>query len=84
MGCSFDEALCVAKAQYPHAINHYEEYENYYAFDYDDGAFRCGGYLSPIVVRKSDLATFNYEAIFFNMDEHAEDVGEVLSEGAVG
>lgn len=83
MATSFDEALAVAREKYPHQINHYEEYRDYYVFDYDDGVEHTGGTTSPIVIRKSDLVALNYAPIFFNMDPEAEDVGDVLSEGAV-
>lgn len=79
----FDQALEVAREKYPHQINHYEEYKDYYVFEYNDGTYHVGGTMSPIVIRKSDLAALNYAPIFFNMDADAEDVGDVLSEGAV-
>jgi hypothetical protein len=79
----FDEALEVARARYPHEINHYMEYEGYFVFEHDDGTEHDGGTLSPIVIRKSDLAALNYAPIFFNMDPDAEDVGDVIAEGEV-
>lgn len=83
MTVSFDEALKIAQEKYPHRINHYEEYEEYFVFDHDDGVERIGGDYSPIVIRKSDAEALNYAPIFFNLDADAEDVGEVVSEGSV-
>lgn len=83
MKTSFDEALRVAREKYPHPINHYEEYEDYYVFDHVDGMTHDGGSQSPIVIRKSDMAALNYAPIFFNMDEDAEDVGDIIAEGEV-
>lgn len=83
MTVSFERALEIAKAYYPHPINHYEEYENYFVFDHDDGVEHVGGTFSPIVVRKSDGMALNYESVFFNMAEDAEDVGDALSEGTL-
>ena len=83
MTATFDEALKVAREKYPYPINHYEEYENYFVFDNDDGVDRVGGMASPIVIRKSDLAALNYEPIFFNMSADAEDVGEIIAEGEI-
>lgn len=83
MATIFEEALEIAKGKYPHAINHYEEYEDYYVFDYDDGRERTGGVLSPVVIRKSDSAALNYASVFFDLSDEAEDVGEVISEGRV-
>lgn len=79
----FNEALRIAKNEYPHPINKYEEYAEYYVFEYDDGEIHDGGTMSPIVVRKSDMKTLNYAPIFFNMSEDAPDVGEIISEGTV-
>lgn len=61
---AFNKALEIAKAKYPHTIDHYEEYGDYFVFDYDDGTTRVGGELSPIVIRKSDFAPLNYAPIF--------------------
>ena len=83
MQSTFEEALRVARAKYPHEINHYEEYEGYYVFELDDGTVHDGGTMSPIVIRKSDMAALNYAPIFFDMGEDAEDVGEVLATGEV-
>lgn len=83
MTVSFERALEIAKADYPHPINHYEEYENYFVFDHDDGVEHVGGTFSPIVVRKSDGMALNYESVFFNMAEDAEDVGDTLREGTL-
>lgn len=83
MATLFDKALQIAKEKYPHEINHFEEYENYFVFDYDDGKERTGGEFSPIVIRKSDFAALNYAPIFFNLSEDAEDVGDVLTEGNI-
>ena len=81
MTVSFERALEIAKADYPHPINHYEEYENYFVFDH--GVEHVGGTFSPIVVRKSDGMALNYESVFFNMAEDAEDVGDTLREGTL-
>lgn len=83
MGVTFEEALSIAKSKYPLPINRYEEYKDYFVFEHDDGVEHVGGISSPIVIRKSDGATLNYEPIFFNMAEDAEDVGEALKEGTV-
>jgi hypothetical protein len=83
MDCSFDKALGIAKAKYPHPINHYEEYRGYYVFEYANGTEYVGGDRSPIVIRKSDGRALNYAPVFFNMDEDAEDVGDILSEGTL-
>lgn len=83
MNSLFSEALEIAKDKYPYPINFYEEYRDYYVFGYNDGNEYIGGTMSPIVIRKSDMAALNYAPIFFNMDADAEDVGEVLSEGKV-
>lgn len=83
MGTSFEAALNIAKAKYPHQINHFEEYRDYFVFDHDDGVESVGGPLSPVVIRKSDGAVFNYEAIFFNLGEDAEDVGGIVSQGKI-
>ena len=79
----FDKALVIAREKYPHPINYFEEYKDYFVFGHDDGQEHVGGTMSPIVIRKSDMAALNYAPIFFNMDENAEDVGEVISEGKV-
>ena len=79
----FNKALSVARAKYPHQINHYEEYEKYFVFEFMDGSEHDGGALSPIVIRKSDMAALNYAPIFFNMDADAEDVGDVIAEGII-
>ena len=83
MEASFTEALELAKAKYPHPINRYEEYARYFVFWHDDGREHVGGTMSPIVIRKSDMAALNYEPIFFDFSEDAEDVGPVLAEGEV-
>lgn len=83
MAVVFQEALELARAKYPHVINHYEEYENYFVFDRDDGTEHVGGDASPIVIRKSDGEALNYAPIFFNMDADADDVGELLLEGSI-
>lgn len=83
MKSTFEEALATARERYPHPINRFEEYEDYYVFRYDDGKEYVGGTMSPIVIRKSDMAALNYAPIFFNMDADAEDVGDVISEGEV-
>lgn len=83
MKANFDDALKVAREKYPHPINHYEEYEDYFVFEYVDGTEQVGGTMSPIVIRKSDMAALNYAPIFFNMDADAEDVGEMLAEGEI-
>lgn len=83
MGCSFEEALSIARSKYPYPIDHFEEYEKYYVFDHLTYAIRTGGPESPIVIRKSDGKAFNYAPIFFDLEEGADDVGDVISEGAV-
>lgn len=80
MAATFDEALEAARAKYPHEINHYEEYRDYFVFDFDDGAERVGGDLSPIVIRKADCEALNYAPIFFDFSDDAEDVGDVIAE----
>ena len=79
----FNKALAKAKKMYPHPINHYEEYRDYYVFEHVDGMEHVGGTMSPIVIRKSDMAALNYAPIFFNMYADAEDVGDVLAEGEI-
>ena len=37
MTISFREALEIAQEKYPYKINHYEEYEKYFVFEYNDG-----------------------------------------------
>ena len=83
MATPFDKALRIAKEKYPHEINHFEEYEDYFVFDFDDGEERTGGEFSPIVIRKSDFAALNYAPIFFDLSDDAEDVGDVLAEGII-
>lgn len=83
MATTFKEALEIARAKYPHEINHFQEYRDYFVFDYDDGRMRTGGTLSPIVIRKSDSAALNYTPIFFDLSEDAEEVGEIISEGRI-
>ena len=83
MGVTFEEALVTAQAKYPHPINHYEEYERYFVFGHDNGEERVGGECAPIVIRKSDGAALNYLTMFFRVFDDEEDVGEVLSEGAL-
>lgn len=80
---TFKQALDIAKSKYPHEINHYEEYKDYFVFDYDDGEVRTGGPLSPVVVRKSDSEALNYESVFFDLSDDAEDVGGIISEGHI-
>lgn len=79
MNISFEKALEVAKGKYPHPINQYEEYRDYFVFWHEDGAEHDGGSTSPIVIRKSDSAALNYDPIFFNLSEDAEDVGDIVS-----
>lgn len=79
----FNEALKLAQTKYPYPINHFEEYKDYFVFWHEDGRERDGGDMSPIVIRKSDMEALNYAPIFFNMDADAEDVGDVISEGAI-
>ena len=83
MAITFEQALEAARAKYPHQINRFEEYRDYFVFEHDDGAVRTGGELSPIVIRKSDGAALSYAPIFFNLDADAEDVGDIVSEGEV-
>lgn len=83
MSVSFSQALEIAKSKYPHPINHYEEYEDYYVFDYDDGTVHTGGTKSPVVIRKSDGMALNYAPIFFNLSADAEDVGDAIKEGVI-
>lgn len=83
MAVTFSEALDIAKAKYPHSINHYEEYKDYFVFDCEDGVEHIGGDYSPIVIRKSDGAALNYAPIFFNLDVDAEDIGEIVSEDQI-
>lgn len=83
MDSIFLEALKIAKEKYPHEINHYEEYRDYFVFDYDDGIDHVGGTASPIVIRKSDMEALNYAPIFFNLDADSDDVGEVIAEGKI-
>lgn len=84
MKAAFDEALKVAKGRYPHPINHYVEYRDYFVFDYDDGAEHDGGTKSPIVVRKSDMAALNFNpAFFWGLFPDSENAGEIISEGKV-
>lgn len=83
MAISFEEALKIASDQYPHQINRFEEYKDYFVFEHDDGAEYVGGSKSPIVIRKSDGAALNYAPIFFNLDADAEDVGDIVSEGKI-
>ena len=83
MGVNFKTALEIAEKNYPHSINHYEEYNDYFVFDYDNGAVRVGGELSPIVICKKDGQALNYAPIFFDLSENAKDVGEIISEGTI-
>ena len=83
MTSTFDKALQVAQDKYPHNINYYEEYKDYYVFCLNDGEEHIGGTHSPIVIRKSDLEALNYEPIFFNFSDEAEDVGDVIKEGFI-
>ena len=83
MATTFHEALKIAQAKYPHRINHYEEYEDYFVFDHDDGREHVGGDFSPIVIRKADAASLNYAPIFFKLSPDAENVGEVIAEGTL-
>ena len=77
------DALKIAQSKYPHKINRYEEYRDYYVFECDDGREHVGGDYSPIVIRKSDGAALNYAPIFFDLDEEAGDVGEIIAEGDI-
>ena len=83
MKVSLKEALKIAQKKYPHKINYYEEYKNYYVFEYNDGITRTGGDYSPIVIRKKDAEALNYAPLFFDFSEDAEDVGDVVSEGHI-
>ena len=83
MEVSFQDALRIAQSKYPHQINHFEEYEKYFVFEFDDGIERIGGELSPIVIRKADGMALNYAPIFFDLGEDAEEVGEVVREGTI-
>lgn len=83
MAMSFERALEIAKTEYPHPVNHYEEYSNYFVFGHETGLEYTGGTLSPIVIRKSDGKAFNYESVFFDMSEDAEDIGDMLSDGSL-
>lgn len=83
MEISFEGAYKIAKEKYPHEINHYEEYKDYYVFNTTDCPEHVGGDYSPIVIRKSDAVALNYAPIFFNLDADAEDVGDIISEGAI-
>ena len=84
METSFDEALRIAKEKYPHPINHYEEYADYFVFEYVDGTEHDGGTTSPIVIRKSDMAALNYNPSFFlGLFEDADSAGDILAEGEV-
>ncbi len=72
------------EGKYPHPINHYEEYEDCFVFDSDDGTEHVGGTRSPIVIRKSDMAALNFDpAFFWGLDADAENAGDVLAEGEV-
>lgn len=83
MAVSFEQALEIAKAKYPHQINYYEEYADYFVFGCDDGSEYDGGEYSPIVIRKSDSMALNYVPVFFNLDADAESPGEIISEGEI-
>ncbi len=83
MAFSFEQALEAAKDKYPHRINQYEEYRDYFVFWHEDGEEHDGGSASPIVIRKSDGAALNYAPIFFNLDADAEDVGDIVSKGKI-
>jgi hypothetical protein len=83
MSVSFEEALKIAQEKYPHPINHFEEYEKYFVFENDDHPICYGGDYSPIVIRKSDSKALLYAPIFFDLDENAEDVGDIISEGEI-
>ena len=83
MTATFDEALALAREKYPYPVNFFEEYRDYFVFGHDDGNEYTGGPMSPIVIRKSDMAALNYAPIFFDMSADAEDVGEVLAEGSI-
>ena len=84
MEANFDKALELAREKYPHPINHYEEYRDYFVFDYDDGTEYTGGDRSPIVIRKSDMAALNYDPAFFlGLFDDADDAGGILAEGEV-
>lgn len=81
MEVTFDEAYKIAKEKYPHKINYYEEYANYWVFFDSDCPEHTGGDYSPIVIRKSDAEALNYAPIFLNCNAEAEDVGDIISEG---
>ena len=83
MTISFRKALEIAQEKYPYKMNHYEEYEKHFVFEYDDGNEYVGGDHSPIVIRKSDAAALNYTPIFFNLWPEDEDVGPVISDGTI-
>lgn len=83
MNVTFDAALEAARKKYPHQINYYEEYRDYFVFMCLDGNEYVGGTMSPIVIRKSDMAALNYAPIFFDLDVNAEDVGDILAEGDI-
>ena len=83
MEVSFQDAFRIAQNKYPHQINHFEEYEKYFVFEFDDGIERIGGELSPIVIRKADGMALNYAPIFFDLGEDAEEVGEIVRGGTI-
>lgn len=83
MATTFREALKIARSKYPHRINYYEEYEDYFVFGCDDGNVHVGGDFSPIVIRKSDARALNYAPVFFDFSPGAEDVGEVIAKGTL-
>ena len=83
MTVSYEEAFQIAKAKYPHKINHYEEYKKYYVFFNTKCAEYTGGDYSPIVIRKSDGRALNYAPIFFNFNADAEKVGDIIADGEI-
>ena len=84
VGASFEEALEAARERYPHPINHFVEYRDYFVFEYDDGSQHDGGTQTPIVIRKSDMAALCFNPFFFlGLNADAEDAGEILREGEV-
>ncbi len=84
MHATYNDALMVAREKYPHRINHFEEYRDYFVFEHVDGTEHFGGTMTPIVIRKSDLAALNYNpTVFMGLDPDAEDIGPIIAEGVV-
>ena len=83
MEITFEEAYKIAKEKYPHEINHFKEYAEYFVFYNEKCSEYTGGDYSPIVIRKSDAQALNYAPIFFNFDADAEDVGDAIAEGTL-